>query len=219
MTQRRSATGRHRPGVTAAARPIGRAVFRSAFALTVEGRDRVPAAGPILLAGNHTGFVDGPLVWALSPRSATFLVKSELFVGPWARALGWLGQIPVHRGSADRSALTAGLAVLAGGGAVGVFPEGSRGTGQLESIADGLAYLAVRSGARIVPIAVVGTAEALPKGARLPRWRAPVRVVFGEPLTITVEGDPRSRRTVREAAEQVRLGLVAHLRAANERDR
>lgn len=213
---RRVATGTRKAWLVAATRPAGRAVFRGLFELEVSGLEHVPLSGPVLLAGNHSGLLDGPLVYSVSPRAATFLVKSELFVGPLARALGWLGQVPVHRGSPDRSALTAGLAVLASGGALGVFPEGTRGAGGLEQVADGLAYLALRSGAPVLPIAVVGTAEALPRGRRVPHRRAPVRVVFGTPITIKVDGDPRARRTVAVAAEQLRLALVAHLRAAHE---
>lgn len=211
---RRQATGRRRSWLVAASRPFGWALFHSAFRVTVIGGEHVPRSGAVLLAGNHTGFLDGPLVYALSPRSATFLAKSELFVGPLARALGWLGQIPVHRGRPDRTALQAGLAVLRGGGALGVFPEGTRGAGQLDEVSDGLAYLALRSGAHIVPIAVLGTAQALPKGSRFPRWRAPVSLVFGPAFRVNVEGDPRARRTVSAAAEQLRLVLVEHLQSS-----
>ena len=66
----------------------------------------------------------------------------------------------------------------------------------------------------MLPLAVLGTAEAMPKGSRFPRWRAPVMLVFGAPVAVDVEGDPRARRTVRAAAEQLRLVLVAHLLAA-----
>jgi 1-acyl-sn-glycerol-3-phosphate acyltransferase len=214
MTTRRQATGTRKPWLVALSRPLGRVLFRSAFRLRVLGTEHVPAHGAVLLAGNHTGFLDGPLVYVLSPRPATFLAKSELFVGPLARALGWLGQVPVHRGRPDRTALRTGLQVLASGGALGVFPEGTRGAGELEEVSDGLAYLALHSGAPVVPIAVLGTAAALPKGAHRPRWRAPVTVVFGAPVAVVVDGDPRARRTVRVAAEQLRLVLVAHLRDA-----
>ena len=214
--RRRHPTGTRKAWLVSASRPFGWLLFHSAFRVRVLGGEHVPVTGPVLLAGNHTGFLDGPLVYALCPRSATFLAKSELFVGPLARVLGWLGQIPVHRGQPDRGALKAGLAVLDGGGALGVFPEGTRGTGRLDEVSDGLAYLALRSGAAVVPLAVLGTAAALPKGAHLPRWRAPVTLVFGAPVTVNVEGDPRARRTVRAAAEQLRLVLVAHLRAASE---
>jgi 1-acyl-sn-glycerol-3-phosphate acyltransferase len=165
----------------------------------------------VILAGNHSGILDGPLVYFVSPRPCRLLTKAEVFVGPWARPCGWLGLIPVHRGQADRAALQAGLAELAAGGVLGVFPEGTRGTGALEQVADGVAYLALRSAAPVVPIAVTGTLAALPRGKVVPVLRSPVRVVFGAPVTVEPAGDPRARRTVRDAAEQLRLALVAHL--------
>ena len=209
---RRAATGTIKPAVVAGVRLVGTALARGVLALRVEGREHVPASGPVLLAGNHSGILDGPLVFFVSPRPAALLTKSEVFVGFWARACGWLGLIPVHRGVADRAALRAGLAHLEAGGALGVFPEGTRGRGGFDTITDGLAYLALRSGAAVVPIAVHGTGSALPKGRALPRFRAPVRVVFGPPLVLRATGDPRARSTVRTAAEQLRVGLVDHLR-------
>jgi len=209
----RVATGAPKPWLVRLLRPFGRWLFRSAFRLEVRGVEHVPREGPVLLAGNHTGFLDGPLVWALSPRRATFLAKSELFVGPLARALGWLEQVPVHRGRPDRTALRTALGVLEGGGAMGVFPEGTRGAGVLEEVSDGLAWLALRSQAPIVPIAVLGTAEAMPKGGR-PRLRAPVVVAFGPPVTLSTTGDARVRRTVRTAAEELRVALLDHLEAS-----
>ncbi len=211
---RRQATGTRKPRVVAGCRWLGSRVARLLFRLEVLGRDQVPPTGPVLLAGNHTGFVDGPLVFLLAPRPAALLAKSEIFVGPGRRLFGWLGLIPVHRGLADRDALRAGLAVLAEGRPLGVFPEGTRGTGSLEKVSDGLAYLALRSGAQVVPVAVLGTARAWPAGPKVPRTRTQVRVVFGAPVEVEVEGDPRSRRTVAAAAEQLRVALVAHLRAA-----
>ncbi|MCW2671416.1 MAG: putative transferase match [Frankiales bacterium] len=210
----RAATGSRKPWLVAALRPFGRLLFRGAFRLTVLGTENVPASGAVLLAGNHTGFLDGPLVWAFSPRPATFLTKSELFVGPLGRALGWLGQVPVHRGRPDRRALHAALAVLRDGGAMGVFPEGTRGAGVLESVSDGLAWLALRSRVPVVPIAVLGTAQAMPKGQR-PRLRAPVTLAFGPPVSLTTAGDPRVRRTVRAAGEELRIALLRHLEASS----
>lgn len=209
----RAATGGPKPWLVSLLRPFGRTLFRVAFRMRVEGTHHVPAQGAVLLAGNHTGFLDGPLVWAFCPRPAIFLAKSELFVGPLARALGWLGQVPVHRGKPDRTALRTALGVLRDEGAMGVFPEGTRGAGVLEEVSDGLAWLALRTRVPVVPIAVLGTAEALPKGGR-PRLRAPVRLVFGPPLQLATTGDPRVRRHVRTAAEELRLGLLDHLQAS-----
>lgn len=213
---RRAATGRHRPRVVRLARVLGHALARALFRLRLEGLEHVPPAGPVLLAANHSAFLDGPLVFLLAPRPTVLLTKSEVFVHVGARTLGWLGLIPVHRGAADRAALRAGLEVLARGGALGVFPEGTRGTGDLATVNDGLAWLALRSGAPVVPVAVQGTAAALPRGSRVPRLRVPVRLVFGLPVTVATAGDPRARRTVSVAGEQLREALVAHLRAAGE---
>lgn len=209
---RRAATGTVKPPVVTAVRLVGRLLARTVLRLDVVGGEHVPATGPVLVAGNHAAILDGPLVFFTTPRPATLLTKSEVFVGVWARACGWLGLIPVHRGAADRAALKAGLAHLERGGVLGVFPEGTRGTGQLDSVTDGLAYLALRSGATVVPLAVHGTAAALPRGRVVPRLRAPVTVAYGPPLPLTVTGDPRARSTVRAVAEQLHSGLVAHLR-------
>ena len=211
-TVRRRATGTVHPAVVTGVRLVGATLARTVLRLRVEGAEHLPASGPVLLAGNHSGILDGPLVFFLCPRPATLLTKAEVFVGVWARACGWLGLIPVHRGSPDRAALRAGLAHLEGGGVLGVFPEGTRGSGAFDSVADGLAYLALRSGAAVVPIAVHGTGAALPRGAVLPRIGTPVSVAYGPPVPLDVPGDPRARSTVRTAAEQLRLGLVDHLR-------
>ncbi len=215
-TRRRRATGTPKPAVVRGVRIVGTGLARLVLRLKVEGAHHVPATGPVLLASNHNGILDGPLVFFVSPRPASVLTKSEAFVGFWARAAGWLALIPVHRGQPDRAALQAGLAHLAAGGALGVFPEGTRGSGGMDQIADGLAYLALRSGAAIVPIAVHGTGAALPKGRRIPHLRSPVRVVFGPPFHLEPTGDPRARSTVRTGAEQLRLALVDHLRRTTD---
>ena len=205
-----------RPWLVTGCRAVGSRLARALFRVRVEGVEHVPGSGPVLLAGNHSGFVDGPLVFLLAPRPAALLAKAEIFLGPFAALFRGLGQIPVHRGAPDRAALKQGLAVLADGGALGVFPEGTRGSGEFDTITDGLAYLALRSGAPVVPIAVLGTQDAWPKGNRPPRLRAPVRIVFGPAVPVSVAGDPRARRTVAEAAEQLRQGLVQHLHGARE---
>ena len=108
--------------------------------------------------------------------------------------------------------------MLAGGGVLGVFPEGTRGEGRLESVQHGIGYLALRAGCPIVPVVCLGTAEALPKGKKLPRLRAPVDVIFGPAFELEVTGDPRARSTIADAAEQVRRHLLAHLDAVSPPD-
>lgn len=216
LPARRRSLGRARPRVAGGCRLVGGVLARLLFQVHIRGTEHVPAAGPVLLAGNHSALLDGPLVFLLCPRRTALLAKSEIFVGPWPRFWGWLDVLPVHRGTADRAALKAGLAVLKDGGALAVFPEGTRGEGRLEQVSDGLAYLALRSGASVVPLSVHGTRQALPRGSCLPRLRTPVRITFGAPITLPATGDPRARSTVRAAAEQLRLAMVDHLRTTSE---
>ncbi len=178
-----------------------------------EGRELVPASGPLILAGNHASWLDGPLVVAECPRLVRCLTKVELYGGKLGSFLNLIGQIPIDRGRPDRTALHASLQELQNGGAIGMFPEGTRGTGELDSVHDGVAWLAVRSGAQVVPVACLGTAAALPKGAKFPK-RTPVTVVFGEPFTITMPDNPRSRTALSGVSEEIRLHLVEHLAAA-----
>jgi len=208
------ATPAFRPGVLRTARAVARPVINNLlFDLHLDGVEHVPTDGPLLLAGPHSGWLDGPLVVAETPRHVRCLTKSELYAGRLGDFLHVIGQIPVERGKPDRSALQAALDELARGGAVGVFPEGTRGSGELDSVHDGLAYLASRSRAPIVPVACVGTAEALPKGARLPRHTR-VDVVYGKPFLAPEPASPHSRRALAEVGEAIRVRLVEHVAAA-----
>jgi 1-acyl-sn-glycerol-3-phosphate acyltransferase len=191
-------------------------LLRVVFRIRIRGLEHLPAVGPVLIAGNHTGFLDGPLVMILLPRPSAFLVKSELYDTPFRRILDFARQIPVRRGSPDRTALRTALDVLAAGGVLGVFPEGTRGEGRLETVQHGIGYLALRTGCPVVPVVCLGTAEALPKGRRLPRWRAPIDIVFGPAFEIEVTGNPRTRSTVAAAAEQIRLRLLSHLESVSD---
>jgi 1-acyl-sn-glycerol-3-phosphate acyltransferase len=212
MAKRRDDPLRETVPLTMARRSAAR-LLRMVFRVRVTGLEHLPTTGPVLIAGNHTGFLDGPVVFVLLPRPSAFLVKSELYDSPFRRVLEFARQIPVRRGSPDRTALRRALGVLRAGGVLGVFPEGTRGEGRLESVQHGIGYLALRAGCPVVPVVCVGTAEALPKGRRLPRWRSPVTVAFGPAFQVAVDGDPRARSTVAAAAEQVRLRLREHLDA------
>ena len=189
-------------------RGIGRVLAAVIARVTVVGA--VPAAGPVLLAANHTALVDGPMLYGLLPRPVAFLVKEEAFRGPLGTLLRHTRQIPVRRGLAERAPLLAALGTLAAGGAVGVFPEGTRGDGQVSRVHNGIAYLALRSGAPVVPVAVHGTAAR--RGWRFCRpHRPPVLVVIGPPLSLP--GARTSRRTVASAAEEIHRVLAAHVAA------
>ena len=100
------------------------------------------------------------MVMGIAPRGTHFLIKKEAFVGPLGPFLEGIGQLKVDRAVADRAAITDALAVLDRGGVLGIFPEGTRGDGDFASLRAGLAYFAVRSGAPVVPVAVLGSTAA-----------------------------------------------------------
>ncbi|MFJ3897129.1 MULTISPECIES: lysophospholipid acyltransferase family protein [unclassified Streptomyces] len=178
----------------------------------VLGSWKVPATGPVILAVNHSHNIDGPMVMGVAPRPTHFLIKKEAFVGPLDPFLLAIGQLKVDRSVADRSAITRALDVLTGGGVLGIFPEGSRGEGDFASLRAGLAYFAVRSGAPIVPVAVLGSAE---KSGRLikalPPLRSRVDVVFGDPFEAGDGSGRRTRKALDEATERIQKQLAAHL--------
>jgi 1-acyl-sn-glycerol-3-phosphate acyltransferase len=189
-----------------------RLINRALLHVRVTGRELVPTTGPLLLAGNHSAWLDGPLVVIETPRPVRCLTKTEMFVGPLGPLLHLIGQIPVDRSRPDRTALAEAVAELHDGGAVGVFPEGSRGSGDLTAVHDGIAYLAVRGECPIVPVACLGTSEVWPVGGAA--RRGPVDVVFGRPFEVELPSNRRSRSALSELSEQIRGHLVAHLAAA-----
>lgn len=188
----RVAVSRLGRAVYLAVRALIRAVLFRHFHLIARGREHLDVDGPLVLAPVHRSNLDAPLVAALSSRRVRSLAKDELFS---PAPLGWfmaaLGGFPVTRGAADRHALRAAQELLDAGEAILVFPEGTRQNGeQVAPVFDGAAFLAARSGARVVPIGVAGTEAAMPSGARFPR-RTKVAIVAGEPLDPPAAGGER----------------------------
>ncbi len=183
---------------------IGRVPYAWQFRLRVHGRDRVPLSGGVVVVANHSSMADGPILFGVLPRRVTFLIKQEMFKGVAGPLLKMIGQIPVRRGEADRTALTSALSVLKAGGVVGIFPEGTRGEGDVTSAQNGAAWLAKMSDAVVLPVACRGTYQA--KG-----FRPPVDVLIGEPFHLP---DGKGRAALGVATEQVRdrlATLVAEL--------
>ncbi|MFD8568587.1 lysophospholipid acyltransferase family protein [Streptomyces sp. NPDC057694] len=178
----------------------------------VLGSWRVPATGPVIFAVNHSHNVDGPMVMGVAPRPTHFLIKQEAFIGPLGTFLEGIGQLKVDRTSADRTAITRALDVLKDGGVLGIFPEGTRGDGDFASLRAGLSYFAVRSGAPIVPVAVLGSTDKpgrLIKG--LPPLRSRVDVVFGDPFEAGDGSGRRTRKALDEATVRIQERLTGHL--------
>ncbi|MDG4805382.1 lysophospholipid acyltransferase family protein [Micromonospora sp. WMMD1120] len=171
----------------------------------VEGLEHLPRQGGAILAGNHLSVADEMFLASVTPRHVTFWAKVEYFTGRgpggWLsrRIVAGMGAIPVDRagGRAAVRALDAAIPVLRAGGLVAIYPEGTRSPdGRLYRGRTGMTRLARDAGVPIVPVGVLGTAEVLPVGARLPR-RHPVTLRFGPPIPVAdrITG-PRDIRTV-----------------------
>jgi len=187
---------------------IGRGPFAWAFRVRVSGRSRVPARGPVVVVANHSSMVDGPILFGVLPRRVVFLIKQEMFRGPAGWGLRRIGQLAVRRGAPDRAPLVAAQGVLRAGGVVGVFPEGTRGAGDVAQAQQGAAWLARTTGAAVVPVACRGTLRPPGSGRR---FRPVVDVLVGEPFELPAE---KGRAALEKATEQVRdrlATLVAEL--------
>ncbi|MFE6688129.1 lysophospholipid acyltransferase family protein [Streptomyces sp. NPDC057743] len=203
------------PRGAAIGRRIGIGLMYGLWKPRVLGSWRVPASGPVILAVNHSHGVDGPMVMGTAPRPVHFLIKKEAFVGPLDPFLRGIGQLKVDRQSADRKAITDALGVLAAGGVLGIFPEGTRGEGDFASLRAGLAYFAVRSGAPVVPVAVLGsTGRPSRLTPAVPRLRGRVDVVFGDAFDAGDGSGRRTRKALDEATVRIQERLTAHLAQA-----
>ncbi len=196
------------PWLTDIGRWIGRYPVAWSFRVRVAERSRLPLTGPVVLVANHSSMVDGPILFGVLPRRVVFLIKQEMFRGLAGRGLRRIGQLAVRRGVADRTPLLAAQQVLRSGGVVGVFPEGTRGAGDVAQAQQGAAWLARSTGAVVVPVACRGTRR--PEGSGR-RFRPVVDILVGEPFELPAD---RGRQALEKATEQVRdrlATLVAEL--------
>jgi 1-acyl-sn-glycerol-3-phosphate acyltransferase len=186
-------------------------VLRSLFRPKIEGSRRLPA-GPVIVASNHLSFSDTFFLGAVVSRRLTFLAKSSYFHTPgvkgWlmARFFRGLGQVPVDRsgGTASSVALSAGEEVLLRGGALGIYPEGTRSPdGRLYRGRTGVARLALATGAPVIPVAMIGTERIQPPGTLMPT-RAPLSIRFGQPLIFSrSEGLPEDPAVLRSVTDEI----------------
>jgi 1-acyl-sn-glycerol-3-phosphate acyltransferase len=197
---------RSRDGGYRAAAVVVKPLMRTWFRIRLEGAGHIPASGPVILASNHRSNMDPVLLAAAVRRPVTFMAKVELFVWPLGWILRLIGQFPVQRGGIDREALRRSSAVLARGGVLGLFPEGTRGDGSFASVHPGLAYIVLRERCPVLPVAIFGTERVRRRLGWLP-FASPVRIVIGPPIDLPASAADRSGR--RAATEAFRQRLQA----------
>ena len=203
-------------------KPIAVALMRLLFRLEAHGTEHVPPRGPVLIVANHSSFLDPPLVGGSAPRPVSFMAKAELFRIPlFGGLIRRLNARPVRRGGADAGALRTALRILQEGGALLMFPEGTRGPeGTLRPAKPGAAMLAILSGARVVPAFIRGSGRAWPRGRRLPR-PAKITVTFGPSQQFARRG-PRGDKVDYETVSREMMAAIARLMdegRANPRER
>lgn len=175
---------------------------------TVVGAEKVPATGRVLIAPNHTGAVDGPMVHGAIPRGSHFLIKQEIFASPVGFLMRWAGQIPVDR-SNGREALETARVLLEEGRVVGVFPEGTRGRGDVAAARAGVAWLAVHTGTVVVPCVILGTRPPGTVPSHIPWPRTRLYVEFGEPVVVPRGEGRREVALAMRAVQDAMVELVA----------
>ena len=176
---------------------------------TINGAENFPKKGPALLIINHSGDADIPLATGAMPYPTEWVGKIEHRDDHWLTGPVWrmYGGIWIHRGKPDRSALRVILEGLAEGRMITLAPEGRQTlTGGLEEGTDGAAFLALKSGAPVVPIAMAGTENSNVYGS-LKKWRrAQVTLTVGKPFHIREQADRRD--SIRAGTRQIMESLA-----------
>jgi 1-acyl-sn-glycerol-3-phosphate acyltransferase len=175
--------------------------------LQVEGLDNIPARGPVILAMNHIHWMDIPLASLRVPRVTHYMAKIELFSVPFLGGfIRKLGAFPVRRGEGDREAIRMSERILADGRILVIFPEGHRsGDGVLLEAHPGAGYIALRTGAPVVAVAISGTQQIFK------RFRPAVTIRYSKPFTVKVGDGKRTRGNVVPATNQIMYEIAALL--------
>lgn len=200
-----------------------RALFRGAFRARFYGAEQVPASGPVILAANHASFLDPPLIGAGLRRQVHFLARNTLFDHPLLGAVlrSW-EVVPVDREGAGAAGLKAILDRLLAGGAILLFPEGTRThDGQLQPARAGIGLIVIKSDCPVVPVRVFGTYAAYGRHRRVPQLR-PVAVKYGAPLDFAAQRDEaracakqRLKAIYQEVADEI-MARVATLQPCRD---
>ncbi|MBI4299215.1 MAG: 1-acyl-sn-glycerol-3-phosphate acyltransferase [Chloroflexi bacterium] len=187
-----------------------RAVLQAFAHWTVEGRESVPPRGPLIVVANHQSNIDPPLLGASIPRRLFFLAKEGIFVNPVISAfLSNYGAFPLKRDGTDIQAFRWALRMLSRNEAIAFFPEGTRSPGRMREAIPGIALLAIRSQATLLPVGITGTERMGPLWrVAFPTGKITVRI--GEPFSLpAIEG--RLERSQLEALTKMVMQRVAAL--------
>lgn len=184
--------------------------FGIVLRLRVEGKENIPAEGPLVIASNHLSLLDPPVLGTAATRKVHFMAKQELFVPILGDIYKILGAFPVRRGSADRAAIKHGIDILQSGNVLAIFPEGTRSkTGSLGKAEPGALMMASKARAVIVPACVIGT-DYKRQGRIWPK----VTVRFGRPIAFPADA-PVNKELLHNLTEEL-MKHIARLQAGEK---
>ncbi|GAA3693777.1 lysophospholipid acyltransferase family protein [Zhihengliuella alba] len=193
---------------------------------TVTGLENVPTEGPFIAASNHLSFLDSVIIQALMPRPVAFFAKAEYFTTPGAKGrvmkafFESVGSIPVERGeqAASVAALDKLVEILEDGGGIGIYPEGTRSRdGLLYRGRTGVGWLALTTGAPVVPVGLIGTEKLQPAGSNRVRPQH-FTMKIGEPLRFEHLGAKHPLPARRQATDRI-VDAIAELSGQERSDR
>ncbi len=180
-----------------------RFLFRVFTGFSVYGTERVPKQGPLIVASNHTQYLDPVYVSAAVPRRVQWMAKKELFVFPFRWLFALLRAYPVDRQKGGRAALRSSIGLLEDGGVMGIFPEGThRQEDGSRDAKNGVVVLGARSSAQVLPV-YVSTAPSIRRRLRGERMYA----CIGKPMNI--DGNLRGGKAYKETAEGILREIYA----------
>ncbi|HEU5369868.1 MAG TPA: lysophospholipid acyltransferase family protein [Ktedonobacterales bacterium] len=189
-------------------RVIVRLIVPLLIRLRVIGVENVPRTGPVILVSNHLNWTDIPMIGLRVMRRTHFMAKSELFQkAPLKWLVIGLGAFPVRRGEADRQAIKQAEEVLKAGQVLVIFPEGTRSRSRkMKAGLAGVALIALRSGAPVVPVGIYGSEKFKPW--HIWPFRTSITLTYGEPFILTREGQ-RGHTNLQEQLDSIMRRIAA----------
>ena len=174
--------------------------FKLVYRLEINGLENVPKEGPIIFCGNHRSYIDPPLIVATAKRDMKFLAKEELYKNKFLAFLGWAFEaIPDNRDEKDISAIKTSLKDLKEGKCIALFPEGTRnGLEKGEKVKDGVAFFAVRSGAKVVPCGIKGGTKEHKK----------LTISYGKPLDYSQHKGSKDKEVLDNITKEIMDNII-----------
>ena len=174
--------------------------FKIVYQMKIEGLENIPKDGALIFCGNHRSYIDPPLMVVTAKRDLKFLAKEELYKNKFLAFLGWaFDAIPVKRDEKDITAIKQSLKDLKNGECIALFPEGTRnGLEKGEKIKDGVAFFAVRTGAKVIPCGITGGTKEQHK----------LTIKYGKPLDYSKYKGTKDKEKLDEITQEVMNNII-----------